>query len=215
MADALAKVLNLDLVSSGPVKPGRPGKRGRPPKRKHGAEKRKGKQTGRDTGRKAHSQRGQAMTTEERLAKVERDLAATRRQAGWMPVGLVLGLGIMALAWVEVRALVNEDADGPGLVLYDAAGEPRAMLAADTDGLWLKDAAGKPRASLNTTADGPGLVLADAAGEVRVMLDVDAEGPGLILYDAAGKPRASLNVTADGPVLVLLDAAGKMIWSAP
>ena len=32
-ADALAEVLNLDLVSSGPVEPGRPVKRGRPPKR--------------------------------------------------------------------------------------------------------------------------------------------------------------------------------------
>ena len=33
-ADALAEVLNLDLVSSGPVEPGRPVKMGRPPKRR-------------------------------------------------------------------------------------------------------------------------------------------------------------------------------------
>ena len=32
-ADALAEVLNLDLVSSGPVEPGRPVKTGRPPER--------------------------------------------------------------------------------------------------------------------------------------------------------------------------------------
>jgi len=33
-ADVLAEVLNLDLVSSGPVEPGRPVKMGRPPKRR-------------------------------------------------------------------------------------------------------------------------------------------------------------------------------------
>ena len=51
-----------------------------------------------DTGRKAHRERGQAMTTEERLAKVEQKPGRMKRRSRWLLVALALGVvGILAL----------------------------------------------------------------------------------------------------------------------
>jgi len=141
---------------------------------------------------------------EERLAKVEKELAATRKELADLRAELAAGLTTRQVRIVdeagEVRVILDAKADvgGPGLVLYDEAGKPRALLGVN--------------------AGGPGLVLKDAAGQTRAWLTDSGSGPWLALFDAAGNTRAILDVDEldeDKPELVLTDAAGKAIWSAP
>ena len=191
------------------------------------------------------------MTTEERLAKVEQELAHVKRRSRWLLGGVALALGVGLVAWAfgpdktlaqaasgavkEVRANAFYLVDGtgkeraslavttggPGLILWDAAGKPRAFLgmppsaAGSATGLWLYDAAGKQRAACGVTADGPGLTLLDATGKERAELSVAKDWPRLSLFDENDKTRAILGVAKDGPRLSLGDEAGKVIWSAP
>ena len=139
------------------------------------------------------------MTTEERLEKVERELAATRRRSRWLLAGVALCLAIGLGASAFGPSAAQAGAAAPAIIraqlfeLVDAAGEPRAMLALTKDGtmLALYDAASKPRASLSVFEDEPVLALIDAVGKTRAMLDVTADGPGLHLFDAAGRPMWS------------------------
>jgi len=151
------------------------------------------------------------MTTEERLAKVERELAETKAQATrakrrcrWLFAALAFGLGALVLVWASA-------ASAPRAEAQDAAGG-RTVRA---NAFILEDEGGRVRASLRLTADGPMLLLSDTAGKLRAGLDVTADGPALAMYDAAGKGRAWLAVTPVGPALLLYDAAGKTIWHAP
>jgi len=104
------------------------------------------------------------MTTEERLAKVEQELADLRAE-------LAAGLTTRHIEVVGdvggARVLLDVTADGPMLGLSDEAGNAFAMLAAS---------------KISRT-----LTLFDAAGKTRAMLCVAKYGPSLTLFDAAGK----------------------------
>jgi len=108
------------------------------------------------------------MTTEERLAKVERELAQ-----------------------IKAGRAVADEVRARRLVLVDDEGRERAMLDMDEDApvLCLCDEAGEVRAALGVNEDGPRLYLLDpdAASEACAVLGVDKNGPQLNLYDAAGK----------------------------
>ena len=52
------------------------------------------------------------MTTDERLAKMERELATTRRRSRWLLVGLALGLGALALVWASAASAPRAEAQG-------------------------------------------------------------------------------------------------------
>ena len=52
------------------------------------------------------------MTTEERLAKMERELATTRRRSRWLLVDLALGLGALALVWASAASAPRAEAQG-------------------------------------------------------------------------------------------------------
>ena len=145
------------------------------------------------------------MTTEERLAKVERELGRVKRRTRWMVavVGLaVVGL-ILAWTWSKITATTQTQAVG------------RASKVIRANALILEDLDGRDRVILCATADGAGLDLLDAAGNARAGLRVGADGPGLSLWDENGKTRAMLDAFKDGPGLSLRDEAGKAIWSAP
>jgi len=152
------------------------------------------------------------MTIEERLAKVERELAEAKAQAirakrrnRWLLAVVGLAAGAFGLAWIFAGA-------APTLQAQVGAGAERVVRA---NRFVLEDENGKTRAMLSVDKDGPALSLHDENGEVRATLDVDKDGSGLSLSDAAGKPRAGLAVIAVGPVLVLCDEAGKPFWSTP
>ena len=160
------------------------------------------------------------MTTEERLAKVERELECVKRRSRWLLAALGLGLGAWVLAGTlepKTAGAQGGTAQVPAVVearefrLVDAAGKTRAFLALSADGpaLVLVDTAGTTRAFLDLTANGPRLVLADAAGKPRLGLNIVEGAPLLSLSDENGKARAALSVTADGPGLGLRDENGK------
>jgi len=167
------------------------------------------------------------MTTEERLAKVERELGRAKRRSRWLLAALGLTAGAFALAWIFAGAAPTLQAQvGAGaervvranrFVLEDESGKPRAMLYAGKGepGLTLFDENGKVRAMLSATADGSGLSLLDAAGKPCAGLVVNAGGSGLDLSYAAGKGRALLAVVKSGPGLRLYDENDKVIWRAP
>jgi len=165
-------------------------------------------------------ERGQLVTTDERLEKLEWKLAHAKRRNRWVLGAVALALGVWLVAGTfGPRTAGAQDGGAPvnevrakRLLLVDDAGKIRAMLTMTPAGpaLVLYDAAGNPRVALDVNADGSGLALSDAAGKIRAVLRVDADGSGLALRDAAGKPRAGLTLTATGPALVLSDNGGKL-----
>ena len=107
------------------------------------------------------------MTTEERLAKVENELAEMKEARA---VAEEVRFRRLVLVDYEgrKRAALDMGPDGPMLQLFDENGEPRAslMVGAELSMLGLDDAAGKPRATLVVGADVSRLFLFDAAGKV-------------------------------------------------
>ena len=166
------------------------------------------------------------MTTEERLAKVERELARAKRRSRWLLAALGLGLGALALVWASAANVPKAEAQGAAdgrtvlaerFELVNAQSKVRAYLEMAKDGpmLCLADAAGRPRAMLAVREGGPGLALFDENGKSRATLFALKDGPRLALFDENGKSRAALVVDKDGVVLSLFDATGKPFWSTP
>lgn len=170
------------------------------------------------------------MTTDERLDKVERELARAKRRNRWLLVALGLAVG----AWILAGTLTprTAGAQGGSRTLGDILDEAKAQGGTPAPtllervvgkeaggGAWvnevrakrfvLVDDAGRERAMLDVLADGPRLALFDAAGKPRAWLSVDKDGPVLGLGDENGKGRVVLAVDEDGPWLHLRDAAGK------
>jgi len=143
------------------------------------------------------------MTTEERLANLEKGMARAKRRNCWLLAALGLALGALVLAGTLTPKTAG--AQGGGV----AVNEIRAQR------LVLVDDEGRERAVLAAHKDGAGLNLLDEDGKNRAALAVTKDGPRLTLLDKNGKIRAGLAVYAVGPRLFLTNEAGKKIWSAP
>ena len=161
------------------------------------------------------------MTVEERLEKVERELAQAKRLlrplvvVGAIAVACLIVLRAvwpdLLLTHAEVRArsfvLVDEKGQtcaslsanilGSELELFDTKGQPGAALSASSFGskLELFDKRGHLSASLKTSVAGPVLKLLDDRDHLRAMLGLDlAESLlGQIGLDARGGRRAQLD----------------------
>jgi hypothetical protein len=167
------------------------------------------------------------MTTEERLEKLERELAAAKRRNHWLLTIMALIIGGLTLVWTLTKttsAAYAQEAEAvqkiiraSEFVLVDENGKIRAALSVSKDGagLTLWDENGKFRASLSANKDGTMLGLRDENGKLRASLSAVKDGPGLDLFDENGKPRAGLAVLKDGSLLHLKDENGKTIWRAP
>jgi hypothetical protein len=167
------------------------------------------------------------MTTEERLERLEVELATAKRSICRLIIGAGLVLGIFTL-FVAVRAMTGiaySQAEGntakviraKSFVVVDDQGRIRALLSVikTGSGLALYDESGKVRARLDVNEDFPLLTLHDEKGTPRAVLDVTKYGPELSFHDEKGTPRASLDVLEDRPLLSLNNDKGKPIWSAP
>ncbi|MCX7021120.1 MAG: hypothetical protein NTW26_02380, partial [bacterium] len=160
------------------------------------------------------------MTVEERLEKVERELATAKRRNQRLLIAAGLLLGISALAWlstvntspvlaqeVNVKTpAITESGNiirANGFVLEDAEGRGRAVLEMMAGGprLGLYDENGQIRVALVAFEDGPMLALIDENGEIRDTLVSYKGGPALGLYDDNGKIRAGLDMITGGPRL--------------
>jgi len=164
------------------------------------------------------------MTTDERLAKLERELSRARTRFRWLVVGA--GLCVMSVAVIyafgqyqttftprATKAGTSKEIRGTNFVLEDANGKPRACLGMDEDGveLRLRYGNGNIGAALCLHDEKMVLSLADNKGKPRAVLGVTKNMPLLCLYDEKEEPRATLAVLADGPHLVLRDEKGKAL----
>ena len=177
------------------------------------------------------------MTTDERMEKMEGQLARVRWFNRCLIACIVLSLGVWFIlktfgpesAWAQSDAkvlrannFVLEDMngkpraslvvgeDGPSLLLIDENGKPRAMLAVLKDGpmLSLLDENGKPRVALAVFKEGPKMVMLDENSKARTIQKVDEAGPDMEVCDESGKPRVALMVVKNDPMLSLLDKNG-------
>lgn len=103
------------------------------------------------------------------------------------------------------------------LVLKDASGSVRAILATDADATYLefKDTAGRKRIELRLSEAGPFLSLDEAEGVGGVELSTIG-GVAEVHLSGDGESHAWLRVPREGPpALSLEDTAHKVEWSAP
>ena len=152
------------------------------------------------------------MDTEERLEKLERELARAKRLVAVLAliaVGLSLSCVLPRTGAKSIHA--NQ------FVLEDEHGTPRAGLRMGKDGpgLILLDENGNRRAELCALKGASALTLFDENEKMRVGLTVDKDGSALVLCDENGNHRVGLVVGKDGPAQGLFDEKGKRIWHAP
>jgi hypothetical protein len=176
-------------------------------------------------------------TTEERLEKLERELAREKRNHRRWRAGMLLVVGIAAIGiaslprlpihFGEVRArsfvLIDEKGrtsasleitkDGPALALFGEKGDSSAKMDVDSTGarLALQDENGISRVLMGMSNHGPVLGLCDDKGKPRICLGANQDDKGLLLYDEKDTLRARLTVTKAGAVLELYDENGKPI----
>jgi hypothetical protein len=156
------------------------------------------------------------MSTEERLAQVERQLRWLKR------------LGALGLAVGAVVVLVGQakDEELPALVarsleIKDRQGRVRIRVRpgpSNQADLEMLDGRGLRRCFLTVREDGSaGIAFVDEDSGVRLQLFVTRSGePSLMLDDANGKRRTLMELSKDGaPNFSMPDAKGKVIWKAP
>ena len=149
------------------------------------------------------------MTTEERLARLERK---NRR----LTLGLVLtavAAGVVAAAGAARTGAVPEVVTARKFCLVDENGKARAGLFVFEGGpvFTLLDENDKPRVMLRVNKEGPDLALLDENAKTRAFMALDKDGPALCLSDENGKNRAKLAVIKLGAGLVLLDENGRIL----
>ena len=173
------------------------------------------------------SLKGCAMTTEERLEKVERELAQVKRRNGRFVIAGVAALACVVVllvasacapeAHAQAKAQIAPVVWARKFVLVGENGKPCAILHVRKDGpgLALYDENGKGRASLSVSKDGPALYLCNENGKPRISLNLSKAGPALYLFDEKGEGRVMLSVDKHGPVLCMYDEKGRVAWEAP
>ena len=162
------------------------------------------------------------MTTDERMEKMEGQLARVRWFNRCLIACIVLSFGVWLISktfgaetvWAGSGA---KEIRANSFILEDENGKPRAELSVGKDGPWLslRDENGKGRVNLSVDKDGPGLWLFDEKGKNRAGLSLLKDAPHLSLYGENGKLRAWLSVGKDMPCLRLLKENDKVIWKAP
>ncbi len=165
------------------------------------------------------------MTTEERVERLERELAGSKRRTRWLMAAAALVAVGLTWAGNRIPGIAQAQEGGTGakvvraneFILEDESGKKRADLTVLKDGpaLRLLDEKGKERARLTVLKNGPGLVLYDESGMPRALLTVFEKGPGLTLWGEKLEGSVMLNVSKDGPGLTLLDEKRKLFWQAP
>jgi hypothetical protein len=149
--------------------------------------------------------RKESMTTEERLEKLEKELAGAKTCRA-EKFEMVDSAGA-----VRAALRMAENGTGPTLRLYDQKGRICADLSlGEGPMLELKDHNGRERVEVREDGGGPRLMLFDQKRGGSVMLSADCVGQALNLTDQNGKLRAGLMVLADGrPSLELADQNGE------
>jgi len=169
------------------------------------------------------------MTIEERLEKVEKELAILKKSAASAPKEIRASSFIAVDENGKDRAVLNVSDGVPGLILKDENGKNRIILniTKNKTGLTIYDEKSKNHIGLSVKDEGLGLALYDDNGPIaglgmendqlelrlggkkgmgRVILQVNKNIAGLVLRDDNDNPRALLSVDKDGcHMLALVD----------
>ncbi|HUX02850.1 MAG TPA: hypothetical protein VMY35_17955 [Phycisphaerae bacterium] len=141
------------------------------------------------------------MTTEERLEKVERELARAKRRNRWQAAFIGLAVVGLILAWTLTKI-------APAVQSQEDAEATKPVQVIRATAFVLVDDEGRERGKLEMLKNGPELRLIDANGESRIMLStykfkdakgLQMDGTGLCLADENGKARAWLRLEKFGP----------------
>jgi len=162
------------------------------------------------------------MTLDQRVDKLERDLARTKRTAGCLRILIAAVMGGVAIGAVaESRSSVqSQPVQGTrrvvranAFVLEDEKGQERAVLDVDSTKarLSLGDERGEARMILGVTGNGPAIFLLDEEGNSRLTVSLQKGSPGITLLDENGNSRFACSLDKDGPRMTLLDQKGKAI----
>jgi hypothetical protein len=127
------------------------------------------------------------MTTEERLARLERN----NRRLTWA----------LALTGLVAMLIVTT-----GMAPTDAV--PRQVKAGRFE---VVDANGQVRALLGISGAGPGFCVYDEKGKVRAQLTVTKDGPRFTLADEIGSPRVAVLVNKNVAGVGILDEKGRVL----
>ncbi len=182
------------------------------------------------------------MTIEERLEKLEKELARVNRRNHTLLAVIIFGVVLLAAILLESRTTpeigttrtsesiseVEDVVRARSFVVIDENGKPRIILAMTENGpkLAFFDENQKYRIGLGEAKEVLGLNLSDENGESRALLFMDKDGPRLSLSDENEKIRATLGInktiTPDGKTinypessLLLYDPNENVIWTVP
>ena len=135
------------------------------------------------------------MTTEERLGRLEQELARAKRLNRRLLALIGSALVLFVITWAATHATRPAQAQ-------DAANAQKVIRA---NSFIVEDENGKPRATLGMNDGVAMLALYDENGKTRVTLDAK---PALNLTGGNGRLLASLLSSEDGPAFLLFDQAG-------
>jgi len=128
------------------------------------------------------------MTTEQRLARVERQNARMKVAVAGMAVVLAVAL-LIGAGQDQHKTKVLEEVWAKKFVLVDD---------------------GKARITLSSSSENPSLTLDDKDGKTRMRLSLGQGMPDIRLFDKSGKKGAGIAVTdLAGPQIYFADRAGK------
>lgn len=157
------------------------------------------------------------MTAEQRLEKLENELAGLRTE---LSQRIETGSVTIRDENGKVRAKLGMDKRGPGLDLFDASGNIRVAVHAESDGRWalaIFDENGNDRAKLCLEEEGSALALFDENENKRAGLSLTEDGPGLMLLDQNEDILVQVAVVDEAgarPALTLFGGDGETIWQA-
>lgn len=146
-----------------------------------------------------------------RLAAVEAERDRTRwaaRVLGLALVAALVGLAVVLRSMAPAEGLTVTSLSAEEIVLRDADGVTRGLLATDADGraqLSLSDRDGRERIRLTVLADGsPGVTISDSDARPRAVLGYLPDGTtNLVFADAQGVSRAVFGLDPDGSTQAL------------
>ncbi len=162
------------------------------------------------------------MSTDERMEKMEGQLARVRWVNRCLIGCIVLGLGVWFIsktftretAWTQSGA---KEIRANLFIVEDENGKPRITLAVGKDepmvSLW--DENGKRRAALVVDKEGPMLALLDENGKVRVELGISRGKLGFRYYDERARIRIMLGEDKLGFGLAVYDENGRLLPLTP
>jgi len=159
------------------------------------------------------NKKGAIMSTDERMKKMERQLARVIWFNCCLIACIVLSLGVWFISktfgpeTVRAKRFIVEDENGKGRAILGMSKESDAALGVGKNSpcLMMSDENGMPLVMMVMSEEGSKLILSGENGKGGASLSAKKNEPALSLSDENGKTRAVLVMLKSGPHLGLCD----------